>query len=81
LESIGPPPKGSRKLKIPQISWVMKLTMRNGMQRPKTPFLEVFAMKCSIELEITRMLMLYGPTFVLYMKGPRVTVRSGIILL
>jgi hypothetical protein len=55
--------------------------MRNGMQRPKTPFLEVFAMKCSIELEITRMLMLYGPTFVLYMKGPRVTVRSGIILL
>jgi hypothetical protein len=38
LEFIEPPPKGSPNLDIPQISWVMRLIMRNGMQRTKTHF-------------------------------------------
>jgi hypothetical protein len=59
---------------------VMRLIMRNGMQRPKTLFLEVFARMYSTKLEITKILILYGPTFALYMKGPRVILRNVIIL-
>jgi hypothetical protein len=75
-ESIGPPTKGSPNLRIPQISWVMRLTMRSGIQRPKTLFLEIFARMCSIELEMTKMLKLYGLIFMLYMEGPRVSMRN-----
>jgi hypothetical protein len=37
--------------------------MRNGMLRPKTPFLEAFAKMCLIELEIIKMLMICGWTY------------------
>jgi hypothetical protein len=59
----------------------MKSIKRNGMQKPKTLFLGVFARMCSIELEIIKMLMICGWIFVLYMKEPRVSVRRDIILL
>ena len=55
--------------------------MRNGMLRPKTPFLEAFAKMCSIELEIIKMLMICGWPFVLYMKELGVSVRRDITLL
>jgi hypothetical protein len=50
--------------------------MRSGIQRPKTLFLEIFARMCSIELEMTKMLKLYGLIFMLYMEGPRVSMRN-----
>ena len=53
----------------------------NGMLRPKTPFLEAFAKMCLIELEIIKMLMICGWTFVLYMKELGVSVRRDITLL
>jgi hypothetical protein len=55
--------------------------MRNGMLRPKTPFLEAFAKMCLIELEIIKMLMISGWTYVLYMKELEVSVRRDITLL
>jgi hypothetical protein len=55
--------------------------MRNGMRRPKTPFLEGFAKICSIELEIIKMLMICGWTFMLYMKELGVSARRDITLL
>jgi hypothetical protein len=78
LESIEPPPKGPPNLRIPTILWVMRLTMRSGMQRPKSPSLGAFTKMCLIESEIIRILIIFGLTFVLYMKGPRVNVRSVI---
>jgi hypothetical protein len=55
--------------------------MRNEMLRPKTPFLEAFAKMCLIELEIIKMLMICGWTYVLYMKELEVSVRRDITLL
>jgi hypothetical protein len=55
--------------------------MRNGMLRPKTPFLEAFARMCLIELEIIKMLMICEWTYVIYMKELEVSVRSDITLL
>jgi hypothetical protein len=49
--------------------------------KAKTPFLEAFAKMCSIELEIIKMLMICGWTFVLYRKELGVSVRRDITLL
>jgi hypothetical protein len=49
--------------------------------KAKTPFLEAFAKMCLIELEIIKMLMICGWTFVLYMKELEVSVRRDITLL
>jgi hypothetical protein len=73
--------QGYPNLEMPQTFWVMRTIMRNGTQRPKTLFLRVFVRMCSIELEIEKMLMICGWTFVLYMKVLRVSVRRDIILL
>jgi hypothetical protein len=59
----------------------MSLIMRNEMLRPKTPFLEAFAKMCSIDLEIIKMLMICGWTYVLYMKELGVSMRRDITLL
>jgi hypothetical protein len=49
--------------------------------KAKTPFLEAFAKMCLIELEIIKMLMICGWTYVLYMKELEVSVRRDITLL
>jgi hypothetical protein len=49
--------------------------------KAKTPFLEAFAKMCSIELEIIKMLMICGWTFVIYMKELEVSMRRDITLL
>jgi hypothetical protein len=58
-----------------------ELTMRNGMLRPKTLFLEAFAKMCLIELETMEMLIICGWTYVLYMEELEVSVRKDITLL
>jgi hypothetical protein len=50
-------------------------------KKAKNTLLRVFARMCSIELEIIKMIMVCGWTFVLYMKELRVSVRRDIILL
>jgi hypothetical protein len=49
--------------------------------KAKNTLLEAFAKMCSIELEIIKMLMICGWTFVLYMKELEVSVRRDITLL
>jgi hypothetical protein len=49
--------------------------------KAKNTILRAFSRMCSIELEIIKMLMICGWTFVLYMKELRVSVRRDIIML
>jgi hypothetical protein len=49
--------------------------------KAKKPFLEAFEKMCLIELEIIKMLMICGWTYVLYMKELEVSVRRDSTLL
>jgi hypothetical protein len=54
----------------------MEFIMINGILMPRTQYLEAFAKMLSIEYEITRMIMPFGPIYVYFMIGPRASVRS-----
>jgi hypothetical protein len=56
----------------------MKFIMKNGIQMPRTQFLEAFTRTYSIEYVITRTLVIFVLTILHYMMGPRASMRSVI---
>ena len=80
LECLEPPHKVSQHLEIPLTFKVMMFTMRSGMQRIETLFLEAFARMSLTMCGTTKTPIHYGRIFVRSMTEPRVSVRNAITL-
>ena len=70
----------SKKLRTLPTLKVMRFTMRSGMQRLETPFLEAFARTSLTMCGTTKTPIHYSRTFVRSMREPRVSMRNAITL-